>query len=88
MFHQITQVYPTDDYKVYLYFSDGKIRLFDAGELVTKGVFQELKDKLTLQVAAILGSLQISGDLCGSYCGMLEYSHRRQGRILAEVTGP
>jgi len=56
--------------------------------MVTKGVFQELKDKLTLQVAAILGSLQISGDLCGCYCGMLEYSHRRQGQILAEVTGP
>ncbi|MCL6614996.1 MAG: DUF2442 domain-containing protein, partial [Firmicutes bacterium] len=45
MFHQIVQVYPTDDYKVYLYFSDGKIKLFDATELVTKGVFQELKDK-------------------------------------------
>lgn len=28
-----------------MYFSGGKIRFFDATELVTKGVFQELKDK-------------------------------------------
>ena len=44
MFHQIVQVYPTDDYKVYLYFSDGKIRLFDGSELVKKGVFKALGD--------------------------------------------
>ena len=65
MFHQITQVYPTDDYKVYLYFSDGKIRLFDAGELVTKGVFQELKDKSRFKETCTVLNDTLAWDLGG-----------------------
>jgi len=42
MFHQVIQVIPTDDYHVYLYFFDGKIKFFDGKELVKKGVFQDL----------------------------------------------
>mgnify|MGYP000942744866 CR=1 FL=1 len=45
MFAKIVQVYPTDDYKVYLYFVDGKVKLFDAGKLVQKGIFKQLRDK-------------------------------------------
>jgi hypothetical protein len=38
MFHKVLQVVPTTDYKVYIYFEDGKIKLFDASELI-KGSF-------------------------------------------------
>lgn len=44
MFHQVIQVLPTKDYKVYVYFADGKIKLFDASSLVEKGIFRKLKD--------------------------------------------
>ena len=41
----ILQVYPTENYKVYLYFSDGKIKLYDVSPLLDKGVFRKLLDK-------------------------------------------
>jgi len=44
VFHKILQVVPTDDYKVYLYFIDGRVKLYDAGELITEGVFRQLQD--------------------------------------------
>lgn len=44
MFNQVIQVLPTKDYKVYVYFADGKIKLFDASSLVEKGVFRKLKN--------------------------------------------
>jgi len=40
----VIQVLPTKEYKVYVYFADGKIKLFDASALVEKGVFRKLKD--------------------------------------------
>ena len=40
---EVIQVIPTADFKVYIYFDDGTIRLFDATELVEKGVFKSLK---------------------------------------------
>ena len=44
-FPEVIQVIPTKEYKVYVYFDDGLIKLFDASELVTKGIFQQIKDK-------------------------------------------
>ncbi|MDJ0306218.1 DUF2442 domain-containing protein [Dehalobacter sp.] len=44
MFHKVIQVVPTNDYKVYIYFVDGKIKLFDASEIIKKGVFQQLQN--------------------------------------------
>ena len=41
----VVQVIPTDDYKVYAYFNDGTIRLFDAKPLIKKDtVFEPLED--------------------------------------------
>jgi hypothetical protein len=39
MLHKVLQVVPTNNYKVYIYFADGKIKLFDASELIKKGSF-------------------------------------------------
>ncbi|MGL4874008.1 MAG: DUF2442 domain-containing protein [Clostridium sp.] len=40
----IYQVIPTDDFTVYLYFEDGKIKLFNIGMIELVGVFEPLKD--------------------------------------------
>lgn len=42
---QLYQVLPTDDFKVYLYYDNGEIRLYDCQwTLNAGGVFEELKD--------------------------------------------
>ena len=41
---EVIQVIPTDDFTVYIYFDDGSIKLFDAKELITKGIFKNLQD--------------------------------------------
>ena len=41
---EVIQVMPTDDFKVYVYFSDGKIKLFDAKHLIDKGVFKAISE--------------------------------------------
>jgi len=44
MNYKVIQVIPTKDFKVYIYFIDGKIKLFDAKELIQRGVFKQLQD--------------------------------------------
>ena len=45
-FPSVLQVVPSEDYKVYCYFNDGSVRIFDAGNLIEKGtVFEKLEDK-------------------------------------------
>ena len=42
---KVLQVVPTDDYKVYVYFNDGSVRLFDVKPLIKHGtVFEPLFD--------------------------------------------
>ena len=65
MFHKIIQVYPTDDYKVYLYFTDGKVKLFDAKELLSQGVFRQLKDADKFQETCTVLNDTLAWDLSG-----------------------
>jgi len=52
---QVLQVIPTQDCKVYIYFDDGTIRLYDAFELITKGAFKQLQiDNLFLATCTVL----------------------------------
>lgn len=44
MLHSVVQVKPTPDFKVYVYFSDGKIKLYDISPLLGKGVFKQISD--------------------------------------------
>lgn len=44
MIPEIVQVIPMDDYKVNVYFDDGKIVCYDAAGLIEKGAFAVLKD--------------------------------------------
>ena len=42
MIRTVIQVLPKDDFKVYVYFDDGKIKLFDMAHLIGQGVFQKI----------------------------------------------
>ena len=44
MLHTVIQVKPTPNFKVYVYFDDGKIKLFDMTPFLGKGVFQQIAD--------------------------------------------
>ena len=44
MFPKVVQVIPYRDYKVDVYFEDGKIVCYDASQLLEKKVFERLKD--------------------------------------------
>lgn len=54
-FPKVVQVVPSDDYKTYIYFNNGSVRMFDVKPLIKKGtVFEPLldinifKDKITV----------------------------------------
>jgi hypothetical protein len=40
----VIQVLPRKDFKVYVYFDDGKIKLYDMAPLLGKGVFQKISN--------------------------------------------
>lgn len=40
----VNQVIPRNDFKVYVYFNDGKIKLFDMSHLIGIGVFKQISD--------------------------------------------
>ncbi len=42
--HKVIQVVPYSDYKVFVYFEDGKIVCYDARPLLDKVVFEPLKN--------------------------------------------
>jgi hypothetical protein len=42
---KVVQVFPQEDYTVYVYFVDGKVKQYDVRHLVGKGVFHRLKNK-------------------------------------------
>jgi len=67
MFHKVIQVFPTNDFKVYVYFADGKIKLFDAKELITKGVFKKLQDKDLFVSACTVMNDTLAWDVSGQF---------------------
>ncbi len=46
MINEIVQAIPAKDYKVYIYFVNGKIKLYDTLPLLEKGVFRKLYNSL------------------------------------------
>ena len=54
-FPEVIQVIPMADYKVYIYFDDGTIKLYDASKLITKGIFKQLQiDNLFIETCTVL----------------------------------
>jgi hypothetical protein len=44
LIHNVIQVFPQKNFTVYVYFADGKIKLFDMKPLLGKGVFKKISD--------------------------------------------
>lgn len=72
MLHTVVQVKPTSDFKVYVYFSDGKIKLYDMVPLIGKGVFRQISniDDFMEKCTVINGTLawDIAGKLDPTKC--------------------
>lgn len=41
---KVIQVLPKTDFKVYVYFDDGKIKLYDMSSVIGNGVFKQISD--------------------------------------------
>jgi len=67
MLHKVLQVVPTNDYKVYIYFADGKIKLFDASGLIKKGVFQQLQNIDIFKSTCTVLNDTLAWDLSGKF---------------------
>ncbi|MCB8815390.1 DUF2442 domain-containing protein [Desulfosporosinus shakirovi] len=67
MFHKVVQVMPTNDFRVYVYFEDGKIKLFDAASLTTKGVFQKLQDISVFKDTCTVLNHTLAWDIAGKF---------------------
>ena len=67
MLRKVIQVFPTNDYKVYVYFADGKIKLFDANHLITKGVFRQLQDKDIFIKSCTVMNDTLAWDISGKF---------------------
>lgn len=46
MICSVVQVKPTCDFKVYVYFNDGKIKLYDMSPFIGTGVFKPLESNI------------------------------------------
>lgn len=73
MLKTVIQVKPRDDFKVYVYFDDGKIKLYDMKPLIEKGgVFQKISQtgEFMSQCTVMNGTLawDISGRFDESNC--------------------
>ena len=69
MIFDIIQVIPYEDYKVYVYFEDGKIVCYDAKPLLNKPIFQPLKDKDVFMSSCTILNNTLAWDLSGKRDG-------------------
>lgn len=67
MIKTIIQVLPTDDYKVYLYFAHGEIKLYDATEILEYGIFKVLKNKKIFADTCTVLNNTLAWDVKGNF---------------------
>lgn len=66
-FPEVIQVIPTENYKVYIYFDDGSIKLFDASDVINKGVFKQIKNKNVFMDRCTVLNGTLAWDIEGNY---------------------
>lgn len=64
---EVIQVIPINNYKVYVYFDDGCIKLYDAKEDVKLGIFQPLQDINKFMNCCTVLNGTLAWDLDGNY---------------------
>ncbi|MBR2674178.1 MAG: DUF2442 domain-containing protein [Mogibacterium sp.] len=63
----VIQVVPQEDYKIYVYFSDGCVRLADIYPLIEQGgVFAPLKDKALFREKLTVMNHAVAWDISGN----------------------
>lgn len=67
MLHSVVQVKPTHDFKVYVYFSDGKIKLYDMYPHLGKGIFKQISDIATFIEKCTIINQTLAWDLGGHF---------------------
>lgn len=66
--HTVVQVKPTDDFKVYVYFDDGKIKLYDAQPIINAGgVFKKISDIETFKQLCTVMNGTLAWDVNGNF---------------------
>jgi hypothetical protein len=65
--HSVVQVIPTKDFKVFVYFEDGKIKLFDMSSLLTSGVFKQISDINTFIEKCTVINHTLAWDVGGNF---------------------
>ncbi|GAH20623.1 unnamed protein product [marine sediment metagenome] len=67
MIHSVIQVLPQKDYTVYVYFDDGKIKLYDMRPFIGKGIFQKLSDIDDFMRKCTVMNNTLAWDVKGNY---------------------
>ncbi|MCD8054804.1 MAG: DUF2442 domain-containing protein [Lachnospiraceae bacterium] len=65
-FPEIVQVVPHKDYTVSVYFSDGKIVLYNVNPLLEKGLFTQLKDIHIFMNSCMILNDTLAWDIAGN----------------------
>lgn len=68
MIPQVVQVKAAKDFKVYVYFADGKIKLYDVQPLISHGgVFQVISDPATFERLCTVLNGTLAWDVGGNF---------------------
>lgn len=62
----VIQVIPRIDFKVYVYFNDGKIKLFDMAHLIGRGIFKQISDANIFMKTCTVLNHTLAWDLNGN----------------------
>lgn len=65
--HQVIQVIPNNDFTVYIYFADGKIKIYDVKPLLGKGVFKNISDINVFTEGCTVLNNTLAWDIKGNY---------------------
>lgn len=67
MIHSVIQVVPTDDFKVYIYFDSGEIKLFDMKHMLNKGVFKQISNIEAFKSKCTVMNGTLAWDISGNF---------------------
>jgi hypothetical protein len=65
--HTVIQVKPTADFKIYVYFDDGKIKLYDAALLVNQGIFKKISPPNVFMETCTVMHGTVAWDIGGNF---------------------
>lgn len=65
--HDVVQVFPQPDFSVFVYFSDGIIKKYDAKPLLNKGVFKQISDIQSFTDKCTVMNNTLAWDLSGHF---------------------